>query len=175
MSAVKNAILSFVEGRGEELTAIAEELYRHPETGLREFRSAALLTDMLERNGFAVDRGIAGLETAFRARIGSSGPAIAILAEMDALPEMGHACGHNIIAAAAVGAALALGHALPPDAARIVVLGTPAEELGIGKIELVRKGALDDVDFAMMVHPSSKRQVVKMFLGLARVPGKLKV
>ncbi len=169
MSAVKNAILSFVEGRGEELTAIAEELYRHPETGLREFRSAALLTDMLERNGFAVDRGIAGLETAFRARIGSSGPAIAILAEMDALPEMGHACGHNIIAAAAVGAALALGHALPPDAARIVVLGTPAEELGIGKIELVRKGALDDVDFAMMVHPSSKRQVVKMFLGLARV------
>jgi len=169
MSAVKRSILAFVESKREELTAIAEELYRHPETGLMEFKASALLAEILGKNGFVVERGIAGLETAFRASIGTAGPSIAILAEMDALPEMGHACGHNIIAAAAVGAALALRHALPQDAARIIVLGTPAEELGIGKVELVRKGALDDVDFAMMVHPSSKRQVVKMYLGLARV------
>jgi len=169
MSAVNKSILDFVESRQEELTAIAEALYLHPEIGLKEFKASALLSGILGKNGFAVERGIAGLETAFRACYGTAGPGIAILAEMDALPEMGHACGHNIIAAAAVGAALALRHALPEDAARIIVLGTPAEELGIGKLEMVRNGAFTDVDFAMMVHPSSRRQVVKMYLGLARV------
>jgi amidohydrolase len=169
MSTVNKSILDFVESRQEELTAIAEELYLHPEMGLKEFKASALLSGILGKNGFAVERGVAGLETAFRACYGTAGPGIAILAEMDALPEMGHACGHNIIAAAAVGAALALRHALPEDAARIIVLGTPAEELGIGKLEMVRNGIFTDVDFAMMVHPSSKRQVVKMYLGLARV------
>jgi amidohydrolase len=169
MSAVNKSILDFVESRQEELTAIAEELYLHPEIGLKEFKASALLSGILGKNGFAVERGIAGLETAFRACYGTAGPGIAILAEMDALPEMGHACGHNIIAAAAVGAALALRHALPEDAARIIVLGTPAEELGIGKLEMVRSGTFTGVDFAMMVHPSSRRQVVKMYLGLARV------
>ena len=169
MSAVNKSILDFVESRQEELTAIAEALYLHPEIGLKEFKASALLSGILGKNGFAVERGIAGLETAFRACYGTAGPGIAILAEMDALPEMGHACGHNIIAAAAVGAALALRHALPEDAARIIVLGTPAEELGIGKLEMVRNGTFTDVDFAMMVHPSSRRQVVKMYLGLARV------
>ena len=109
------------------------------------------------------------MPTAFRAEWGVDGPRIAILAEMDALEAMGHACGHNIIAAAAVGAALALRAVLPPEAARIVVLGTPAEELGIGKFDLIAAGEFDDVAFAMMVHPSSKRQVVKGFLGLARM------
>jgi amidohydrolase len=169
MSAVNKSILDFVESRQEELTAIAEDLYLHPEIGLKEFKASALLSGILGKNGFAVERGIAGLETAFRACYGTAGPGIAILAEMDALPEMGHACGHNIIAAAAVGAALALRHTLPEDAARIIVLGTPAEELGIGKLEMVRSGTFADVDFAMMVHPSSRRQVVKMYLGLARV------
>jgi amidohydrolase len=88
---------------------------------------------------------------------------------MDALPGIGHACGHNVIAAAAVGAAIALRHSLPETAARIIVLGTPAEELGIGKCELIKAGCFQDVDFAMMVHPSSKRQILKMYLGLAKV------
>lgn len=169
IAAVKKAITLLLEGRKGEVAAIAEELYRFPETGLKEQRSAALLADILEREGFLLERGIAGLDTAFRATHGTSGPAIAILAEMDALPEIGHACGHNIIAAAAVGAAVALRHALPTDAARIIVLGTPAEELGIGKIELIRGGCFRDVDFAMMVHPSSKRQVIKLYLALAKV------
>lgn len=165
----KREIVAFVNGRKEDFTAIAEELYRNPETGLEEVRSSALLADFLEREGFRVERGVADLPTAFRAEIGEGGPAIAIIAEMDALPVMGHACGHNVIAAAAVGAATALRHILPPEAARIVVLGTPAEELGIGKVEMIAKGAFDGVEFAMMVHPSSRRYVIKHYLGLARI------
>ncbi|HLO25755.1 MAG TPA: M20 family metallopeptidase [Geobacteraceae bacterium] len=169
VGSIKKAITELVEERKAELTAIAEELYRSPETGLQEYKSAALLTGVLEREGFLLERGLAGLATAFRASSGVQGPAIAILAEMDALPEIGHACGHNIIAAAAIGAAIALRHALPEEAARIIVLGTPAEELGIGKCELLKAGCFHDVDFALMVHPSSKRQVLKMYLGLAKV------
>jgi len=169
IAAIKKAITALVDERKTELTAIAEELYRSPETGLNEYKSAALLADKLAGEGFVLERGLAGLATSFRASFGEHGPAIAILAEMDALPEIGHACGHNIIAAAAVGAAIALRHVLPKGAARIIVLGTPAEELGIGKCELVKAGCFRDVDFAMMVHPSSKRQVFKMCLGLAKV------
>lgn len=169
IAAVKKVITELVEERKAELTAISEELYRCPETGLKEYKSAALLAGRLEREGFVLERGIAGLETAFRASFGGQGPAIAILAEMDALPGLGHACGHNIIAAAAIGAAIALRRALPEGAARIIVLGTPAEELGIGKCELIKAGVFRDVDFALMVHPSSKRQVIKMYLGLAKV------
>jgi amidohydrolase len=127
------------------------------------------MSGILEKGGFALQRGLAGMPTAFRAEWGSAGPRIAILAEMDALEVMGHACGHNIIAAAAVGAALALRAVLPVEAARIVVLGTPAEELGIGKIDLIAAGEFDGIEFAMMVHPSSKRQVIKGYLGLARI------
>jgi amidohydrolase len=166
---VRQRILEQVDRMRGELTAITEELYNFPETGLKEYRTTALLTSILEREGFAVERGIAGLETAFRAQWGMNGPFIAILTDLDALPEMGHACGHNISAAAALGAAIASRHALPADMARIVVLGAPAEELGIGKAEMVKAGVFDDIDFAMMVHPSSKRQVIKMFLGLAKV------
>lgn len=165
----KRAIVAFIKGRSPDFTALAEELYRQPETGLCEVASSALLAAFLEREGFAVERGCAGLATAFRATWGSGGPVVALLAEMDALPQLGHACGHNIIAAAAVGAATALRHQLPDAAGRIVVLGTPAEELGIGKVELIRHGLFADVDFALMVHPSSRRQVIKEFLGLARL------
>jgi amidohydrolase len=167
--AVKKAIRDLVDERKAEIAAIADQLYRFPETALQEHKSAALLTDILKSEGFVLERGIAGLETAFRASHGTHGPVIAVLAEMDALPKIGHACGHNIIAATAIGAAIALRHALPDGAARIVILGTPAEELGIGKIELIKAGFFRDVDFVMMVHPSSKRQVVKMYLGLAKV------
>jgi len=167
--ALKQAIVEYIESIADEVTAVAEEMYRFPETGLREYRASALLSGILEQDDFRVERGLAGMETAFRASWGNGAPGIAILAEMDALPGMGHACGHNIIAAAALGAARALRHALPINSARICVLGTPAEELGVGKIDLVKGGAFQGIDFAMMVHPSSKRQVVKMYLGLAKV------
>jgi len=165
----KRKIVACVQERTGEFVAIAEELYHNPETGLNEVRSSALLADFLEREGFRVERGIAGLPTAFQAETGAEGPVIALMAEMDALPGMGHACGHNIIAAAAVGAATALRTVLPPDAGRIVVLGTPAEELGIGKVEMIAHGAFDGVQFALMVHPSSRRYVIKHYLGLARL------
>jgi len=169
IAGLKKAIVSFAESRRDDWTAIAKHLHRHPETGLQEHESSAYLASTLEREGFSVDRGVAGMPTAFKAFYGAEKPSIAILAEMDALPGLGHACGHNIIAAAAVGAAITLRHVLLPSAARIVVMGTPAEEQGVGKIEMVKAGCFADVDFAMMVHPSSKRQVMKMYLGLAKI------
>jgi amidohydrolase len=166
---LKDLICRLVDERSGEFIAIARELYEHPETGLYEHRASALLSDLLGGEGFSVERGLAGMETAFCASYGNDGPTVAILAEMDALPELGHGCGHNIIAAAAVGAAVALRHVLPAEVAKIVLFGTPAEELGIGKVELINAGLFDGVDFAMMVHPSSRRYVTKGYLGLARL------
>jgi len=169
LTTLKQVIVGLVDGRREQLAGVAEQLFRFSETGLEEYRSSALLADILEQEGFRLERRVAGLDTAFRAVFGSGGPTIAILAEMDALPVLGHACGHNVIAAAAIGAAIALRHAVPDDEAQIVVLGTPAEELGIGKVELVKAGIFQGVDAAIMVHPSSRRLVIKHYLGLARV------
>lgn len=165
----KEAVRDFVHARGSEFIAISRFLYDNPETGLREHKAADLICNSLTTEGFSPQRGIAGMETAFCAVHGNASPCIALLAEMDALPELGHACGHNIIAAAAVGAAIALKNILPPDVARIKLIGTPAEELGIGKIELIKAGWFDDIDFAMMIHPSSRRYVSKGYLGLARI------
>ena len=169
LDAVKRSLVAWIDQHGSEVLAVAEELYRNPETGLKEVRSSALLAEFLEREGFRVDRGVADLPTAFRAEFGCGPLTIGLIVEMDALPVMGHACGHNVIAAASLGAAAALRHLLPAEAARLVVLGTPAEELGIGKVEMIRHGLFDDVDFVMMVHPSSRRYVVKHYLGLAKV------
>ncbi len=169
LQAIKLALITAVRENTEELQRIAVELYSNPETGLEEVKSAALLSGLLERAGFVVERGVAGLATAFRAQSGSGRPAVALLAEMDALPQMGHACGHNVIAAAAAGAALALRQVLPAEAGTVVILGTPAEELGIGKVEMINAGCFREIDFALMVHPSSVRYVIKHFLGLAKV------
>lgn len=169
MEEKRTAIIAAVREQREELWSIAEELHRHPETGLNEVRAAELLTTVLERHGFRVEKGVAGMPTAFRATWGEGRPTIAILAEMDALPELGHACGHNIIAAAAIGAACALCRTLASTDARIVVLGTPAEEMGVGKTAMIEAGCFRDIDFAMMVHPSSRRRVFKHWLGLAKI------
>lgn len=166
---LKRAIVERVDAIEDQLADIASELYHNPELPLQEYRASDLLAQTLESGGFVVERKIAGMDTAFRAAWGTGSPEIAILAEMDALPNMGHACGHNVIAAAAVGAGLALRQVLPEDAARVVVLGTPAEEIGYGKVEMIRAGVFESVDFAMMVHPSSKRYVVRGYLGLAKL------
>lgn len=152
-----------------ELLRIVRTLYDAPETSLLEKNAAALLTGILRSSGFGVEQGVAGMETAFIGTSGSGSPSIALIAEMDGLPGLGHACGHNIIAAASTGAALILNKLLPPGSATIRVFGTPAEELGIGKAEMIKAGCFKGIDFAMMVHPSSKRQVIKHFLGLAKV------
>jgi len=152
-----------------ELLRIVRELYDAPELPLMEKNAAALLTGILRNNGFEIKQGVAGMETAFIGTSGSGSPSIALIAEMDSLPGLGHACGHNIIAAASTGAALILNKLLPAGSATIRIFGTPAEELGIGKIEMIKAGCFEGTDFAMMVHPSSKRQVIKHFLGLAKV------
>jgi len=152
-----------------EIIRISRTLFEEPELSLQEVRGSGLVCDLLADAGFAVQRGLAGMESAFRAESGSGAPTIALIVEMDALPGLGHACGHNIIAAASAGAALILRRLLPRDAARIVVMGTPGEELGIGKIEMIKAGCFGGIDFAMMVHPSSRRQVIKQFLGLAKI------
>ncbi len=162
-------VVAAAKALSPEIVRIVRTLHAEPEISLQETRASSLLSGILAENGFTVERGLAGMESAFRGTWGSGSPAIALIAEMDALPGLGHACGHNIIAAAATGAALILRALLPPDAAAVTIFGTPAEELGIGKIEMIKAGCFSGIDFAMMVHPSSRRQVIKHFLGLAKI------
>ncbi|MER0477871.1 amidohydrolase [Streptomyces sp. Edi2] len=140
--------------REPRLWDVAQELHRHPELAFEEHRSAALLSKELESEGFTVERGVAGMETAFTARAGNgNGPCVALLLEYDALPGIGHACGHNLIAGAGLGAALALRHAIPEIDGTLLVVGTPAEEGGGGKAIEVEAGVFDGVDAALMFHP----------------------
>jgi amidohydrolase len=155
---LKQRVIEVVEAWRPELVRLADQIHAHPEVAFEEHESAALLSQTLEANGFAVQRGVGGLETAFVAtRTGKpGGPTVAFLAEYDALPGLGHACGHNLIGTSAVGAALALASVLPELDGTIQVIGTPAEEGGGGKALLVAAGVFEGVDAAMMVHPSDK-------------------
>ena len=155
---LKQRVQSEVDARREELVDLADRVHAMPEVAFEERKSAALLSRVLEANGFEVERGVAGLETAFvaTARGHQPGPTIAILAEYDALPGLGHACGHNLIGAAAVGAGLAVTAILPEMAGTVKVIGTPAEEGGGGKAIMVDAGLFLGIDAAMMFHPSSK-------------------
>ncbi len=166
---MKKKIVSTVEALKPELLRIHSSIHDNPEVGLEEYKSSALLADFLEGQGFRVRRGIADLPTAFRADSGpdKKRPRAGLLAEYDALPGLGHACGHSIIGTAACGAAAALRKVKPE--LPITVLGTPAEELGIGKIRLIEAGEFESLDAAMMVHPSSKRQIHKNYLGVKRL------
>jgi amidohydrolase len=155
---IKQRVVAEVEARRGELIGLARTIHAHPEIAFEEHRSAALLCDILEEDGFEVARGVAGLDTAFVATLngGEPGPTVAFLAEYDALPGLGHACGHNLIGAAAVGAGLAMKRVLPELAGTVLVIGTPAEEGGGGKAYMVEAGIFSKVDAAMMVHPSNR-------------------
>ncbi|MEU6388037.1 amidohydrolase [Streptomyces sp. NPDC046939] len=143
-----------VAARADRLWEVALALHREPETAYEEHASAGLLMGELEREGFAVERGVAGLSTAFAARTGSgAGPRVALLMEYDALPLLGHACGHNLIASAGLGAALAVRAALGEPGGTLLAVGTPAEESGGGKVAEVAAGVFDGVDAALMFHP----------------------
>jgi amidohydrolase len=150
----KAAVCSEVERWADRLVDVARQIHAQPELAYEEHFAHDLLSDVLDEAGLAPERGALGVETAFRANVGTSGPVVAVLCEYDALPGIGHACGHNIIAAAGLGAALATAALADSGAGRLVVLGTPAEEGGGGKIELARRGAFDDVNAAMMIHPA---------------------
>ncbi len=155
----------------DELIHVSSTLHANPELAFQEHRSAALLCDTMERHGLRVQRGIANLETAFRAeaRGATDSPTIAILAEYDALPDIGHACGHNLIGTAAIAAGIALQPLIAQLSGRVVVIGTPAEEGGGGKIVLLERGAFADVDAAMMFHPASRTMTTRKSLASTRL------
>jgi amidohydrolase len=152
---LKSLVEKIVEGQRQELAELSLKIYAHPEPGFHEEKAAVWLTEYLEASGFSVQRGICRLATAFRASYGSGRPTIAILAEYDALPGLGHACGHNLIAASAVGAAISAKPAADRLDGSVMVIGTPAEELYGGKIIMAKRGAFSGIDVAMMVHPST--------------------
>ncbi|MGI8791911.1 MAG: M20 family metallopeptidase [Acidimicrobiales bacterium] len=154
MPDLKNATRAAVEGRGDDLIDLSHRLHAHPELAFEEEQSSRWCAEMLDEAGFTVDAGVADLPTAFIATAGSGPLVIGICAEYDALPGIGHACGHNVIASAAVGAALALAPIADDLGITVKVLGTPAEEGGGGKILMLERGAFDGVHAAMMVHPA---------------------
>ncbi|AOW94410.1 peptidase M20 [Rhodococcus sp. WMMA185] len=135
------------------MTALSHSIHSEPELAFEEFRSAAKVAELLKTNGFDVVSGVAELPTAFDAKFGSGDLVIGICAEYDALPEIGHACGHNIIAASAVGAGVALAAVADRLGITVRVIGTPAEESGGGKIAMLERGVFDGVAAALMVHP----------------------
>ncbi len=153
------------------LLATSHDIHANPELLFKEHRASARLADELEGGGLRVARGVGGLATAFRAELdgGEPGPTLAILAEYDALPGIGHACGHNIIASSALGAGLALARSGERFPGRVVIIGTPAEEGGGGKILLAQAGAFDDVDAAFMLHPSRSDMVRRSSLASSRI------
>ena len=170
VDALKREACEAVDRMSAALLSVSRAIHAKPELAFEERAAAALLVETLRGAGLDVQAGAYGLETAFAAEFGRAGePCVAVLAEYDALPEIGHACGHNLIAAAGVGAGLALsslGDRLP---GRIRILGTPAEERGCGKELMAREGALDGVDAAMMMHPSSVNLVTMPCICLAEL------
>ncbi|WP_369135673.1 M20 family metallopeptidase [Modestobacter sp. I12A-02662] len=157
-----------VEASAEDLRGLSHDLHAHPEEGYEEHRSARAVADLLARHGIEAQVGAHGLETALRATTGSGdGPTVALLAEYDALPGIGHGCGHNIICSSAVGAFLGLAAVLSAGdvGGTAVLLGTPAEEGGGGKELMARDGAFDGVDAVVMLHPFSYDAAVQPFLG----------
>lgn len=148
--------MSSFETVEQDLRDLSRWMYEHPEIAHQEHDTSARLAAFLEHQGFRVEYPAHGLDTAFEAKVGSGGPNIVLCAEYDALPRVGHACGHNIIAAAALGAGVALAPLADQLGITVTVLGTPAEERFGGKVDLINAGAFDDVTAAMMIHPSPR-------------------
>jgi amidohydrolase len=169
----KRSVTAAVDRLADELERVSHRLHDNPELAYREEKAAAWLTELLEKHGARVERGVGGLPTAFRATIAGAapGPTIAILAEYDALPNIGHACGHNVIATAGTGAGVALATALGtlPFSGTVKIIGTPAEEGGAGKVRLLEAGVFRDVDAAMMIHGRGGTQVWRPTLGIIKV------
>ncbi len=151
---LKASIIGEIDAHRHQLSELSLKIHSSPELGFQEVKATGWLTQYLEENGFSTEQGICELPTAFRGSYGQGKPAIAILAEYDALPKLGHACGHNLIAACAVGAGVAAKPAVDLFGGSILVIGTPAEELYGGKAIMADRGAFDNLDMAMMVHPN---------------------
>ena len=154
---------SAIENQRQALFDLSKDVHAHPELNYQEYYSSNALAGFLEGHNFSVERGIGGVATAFKATIpggAGDGPTIAVLAEYDALPEIGHGCGHNLIAMAAMGAALGLQANAPNLPGRVEIIGTPAEEGGGGKIRLLEAGVFNGVDATLSSHPFSNRTII---------------
>src|SRR5262245_49181259 len=157
-----------VDAERQTLIDLSHRIHAHPELGFEEERASSWVSEALTDAGFAVETGVGNLPTAFVARAGSGPLHVAICAEYDALPAIGHACGHNIIAAAAVGAAMAAARVADDVGLTVSVVGTPAEENGGGKIVLLERGVFAGVHAAMMVHPAPLDAVLPPMLALSQ-------
>ena len=147
-------ISSAIDDQTAALEKLSLDIHANPELRFEEHKAAKWIGELVEKRGFTVERGLAGMPTSFRACAGKKGgPRVAILAEYDALPEIGHACGHNLIAAGAVGAFFGAAAVAEEVGGEVILLGTPAEEGGGGKIKLIEDGAFEGIDAAMMFHP----------------------
>jgi amidohydrolase len=142
-----------IERERDALVKLSKDIHANPELRFEEHKAAAWIADLLRSRGFEVEQGLAGMSTALRAKKGAGGARVAILGEYDALPEIGHACGHNLIAMSAVGAFLAAAAVADRTKGEVVFLGTPAEEGGGGKIKMIDGGVFEGLDAAMMFHP----------------------
>ncbi|MEX2245170.1 MAG: M20 family metallopeptidase [Dehalococcoidia bacterium] len=162
-----------IDARAEELVALSQRIHAHPEVAYHEEQASGWLCELLGGAGFSVERGYAGLATAFRAAFrasaGAGRPVVGILAEYDALPGIGHGCGHNIIATAGAGAGIGVRAVIDDAGGTVHVIGTPAEEVYGGKVEMARAGAFADLDAAMMVHPGGRDGVIARALACAEV------
>lgn len=162
MNALKQTAINAIDGLKEELVQLSHSIHANPELSLTEYKSSAYIARALHKQGFNIEMGVGGLATAFMATKNGIGPGphVAFLAEYDALPGIGHACGHNVIAACAVGAFLGASSMMNDLPGAVSIIGTPGEEADGGKIILLEAGVFDNVDFALMMHPSSGRSLV---------------
>ncbi len=172
LARAKSAVVRHIDKAASSLWDLSLAIHRKPEVAFEEKHASAALAGFLEERGFKVERGVAGLPTAFRARRpAKSGkkPVVSFMSEYDALPGLGHACGHNLIGVASAGAAAALASVLDSSAGGVQVLGTPAEEGGGGKVIMAKKGLFRGVDANMMMHPSAETRAEVNFLALAEL------
>lgn len=151
---LKSTVCARIDALSTGLLDVSHDIHAHPELNYEEHHAHAVLTDFLQAQGIAPERSAYGLATAFNAQVGGSGPQVAVLCEYDALPGVGHACGHNVIAAAGLGAGIAAASVAEQLGGTVRIMGTPAEEGGGGKVRMARAGAFDGVGAAMMVHPA---------------------
>jgi len=158
----KDMACQTIDALAENLVHLSHRIHQHPELALKEHRAVELIMGTLKAQGFSAEVGIGGLETAFMATKATSrpGPHIAFLAEYDALPDIGHGCGHNVIAACAVGAFFGVAAVIEELGGKVSLIGTPAEEAHGGKITLIDSGVFDGVDFALMMHPTAGTSIL---------------
>lgn len=154
---MKDKVLKLINDLEKELIVINETMYHEPELGYEEFKSSKLHVNLLEKYGFDVEENYLDLSTAFRAEYTSKkeGPTISYLVEYDALPDIGHGCGHNILGTVSTGAGIVLKEVIDEIGGKVIVLGTPAEETGGAKVVFADAGIFKDIDIALMAHPGN--------------------